>query len=648
MSDWIPPTEFPELRQRGAKILSLDLETRDPNLLTNGPGGVRGDGYIIGASIATEDFRGYFPVRHEDGGNLDRDQTFAWLRDQLSTDIPKVGANIIYDLEWLRAEGIEVRGPKYDVQVAEPLLDENRRSYALNELAKIHLGETKDETLLIQAAQQHYGIAEKEVKSNMWRMHSKYVGPYGEKDADLPLRIFAKQAVRLGEDSLEHCFYELETPLVDVLLDMRWNGVPVDIPAAEIAVAKLKAEQDRMYGEMCKLAGREVDFWSNVSIAAACHALGLDYTTTDKGNPSFEADWLSIQEHPFYQLLLKVRQFDRAGAVFIQSKIIDVSHNGKIFPRYRQVRGDDGKGAKGTRSGRFSSEGPNLQQVPARNEFLAHIVRSLFIARSGEKFGALDWSQQEPRVTVHYAFVRGFAGGEEARNRYISDPKTDYHQMTADMVFEMTGLRIDRKLVAKPMNLGMAYGMGRNKMAATLGLTKDRADPIFKAYHRALPYVKLLGDDAAAVAMDRGYIRTISGRRRHFDLFGPRGWKPGLVPKKYEEAVEEWGQGVVRYFTHKALNALIQGTSADMMKYAMVKLHQSGFTPLMTVHDELCFSLPSDEALVQAYDIMMDPMPEGRKISVPLQIDVTWGRSWSEGEEVVCGKSGVHTVPADV
>lgn len=631
MSDeaWEPPKEYPRLED--AKILSFDTETKDPELLTRGPGGVTGNGEMVGFSLATPDgYRGYFPIRHAGGGNLDPENTLRWLKDVLATPIPKVAANWGYDLEWCRAEGLEVRGKKYDIQVAEPLIDENKYSYSLNELAKCHLQEEKDESLLISAALAH-GFSEKDAKSNLWQLHSKWVGPYGEKDADLPLRIWEKQWKLIQDESLEDVF-ELETDLIETIFDMRWQGIPVDLERAHESHQMLLREQEELQHALNKMVGQEVDIWSGVSVASGCDNVGLQYPRTAKGNPSFEGGWLESVAHiEFFRKLLLTRQLDRAGAVFIKSKIIEISHNGKIYPRFRQVRGDD----KGTRSGRFSSEGPNLQQVPARNERLAQIIRSLFLPNPGQHWGSLDWSQQEPRVTVHYAYKRGFAGANEARQRYIENPRTDYHQMTADMIHEFTGLMVDRKLVAKPINLGAAYGMGKKKLAATLNLTESDAAPILRAYHKALPYVKLLGDDAAAAATERGFIRTISGRRRHFDLFGPRGWKAGLVPKKYEAAVAEWGPSVVRYFTHKALNALVQGSAADMMKYAMRTLWREGYTPLMTIHDELCFSLETLEDLRKVYNIMIDPMPEGKKLEVPLQLDVEWGRSWGEAEELV-------------
>lgn len=619
MNEWISPDEYPNLSS--AKLIGIDLETRDEHLLTLGPGGVRDDGYVIGIALATHEAKWYFPIRHEAGGNVDPDNTLRWFRDVMSTNTPKVGANVIYDLEWLHTENITVNGLKYDVQIAEPLLDENLFSYSLETLAQKYLGRGKTEGILTEAAKL-YGVSEKEAKSNMWRFHAKHVGAYAEDDADLAIQIFEKQRKLIEADQLETVL-ELETKLVDVLLQMRIRGIPVDIDKAERIRDEFSAELTSTFDKLHQISQTDVDIWSGKSLGQVCDNLGLSYTRTDKGNPSFESGWLETQEDiEFYKLLSKARKLDRAGAVFIQSKILDVAYKGRIYPRFRQVKGDD----KGTRSGRFSSEGPNMQQVPARDPYIAPLVRSIFVAEEGCEWASLDYSQQEPRVTVHYATLCEFAGAAEAAKRYIENPKTDYHQFAADMVKEYSGITIDRKNVAKPINLGLAYGMGRKKLAVTLGLPISEADPILRAYHAALPYVKLLGDECAAVAMERGYIRTISGRRRRFNLFGPKGWKPGIVPKKYDDALAEWGDDIVAYFTHKSLNALVQGTSADMIKKAMLDCFNAGFVPHMTIHDELCFSVKNREELKQIRDLM----EHAYELKVPIVADVSAGPSWGE------------------
>lgn len=612
---WQAPTTFPSLLD--AKIIGIDTETRDPNLMTLGPGGVRKDGYVIGISIATDTFRGYFPIRHDGGGNLPVDKVLAWLKDNLGSNIPKVGANILYDLEWLRSEGVEVRGPKYDIQVAEPLLDEDRRTYRLDALAKDYMGEGKAEDLINEWAANH-GIAASKVKENLWKMPAEIVGPYAEMDAVLALKIFQKQESLLREQGLWDVFL-METELIDCLLDMRFRGIPVDVDRAVKTREELQRLQAAEQKVLDGLAGMEVDVWSGDSIQAACDKLRLPYVLTPKGNPSFEAEWLEAQEDPLFQKVVRVRRLDRGGGVFIQKKILEMQHNGRIHPTFRQVRGDDG----GTASGRFASANPNMQQVPARDPVLAPLIRRIFVPEPGSLWMVGDYSQQEPRVTVHYAYLSGFRGGDEARTRYIDNPDTDYHTMVAEMA------NIPRKS-AKTLNLGLAYGMGKPKMAGQLGLTMAETTEIYNKYHGAIPFIKLLGDKCTRVAQDRGYIRTLMGRRRRFNLWGPSKWSPGLRPMPKMDAIREFGLPVVRYFVHKAMNALVQGTSADMMKLAMLAVYRAGDVPHITIHDELDLSVTDHAHAKRIREAMLDCV----KLEVPMKVDVELGPSWGECKEV--------------
>ena len=315
-----PPSDFPDLQR--AKLIAIDCETRDPNLMTKGPGGVRRDGYVVGVSVATDDgFAEYYPVRHEAGGNLHPDNVFSWLRDQLKTDIDKVGANIPYDLEWLLAEGVKVGGRKFDVQVAEPLLDEDRLTYKLDALAQDYLGEHKDESAMIEAGVRR-GIKPAEIKGNIWRLHAGEVAAYGRKDADLPIRIFNQQRVLLEDEKLWDLFL-LETRLIDVIVAMRQKGVRVDLDRAHKIKAQLLDEQEQAMDQLKKVAERTIDIWSGDDIQAACDALKLEYPKTEKGNASFTADFLEASSHEFFSLIVKARRLDRAGGVFIDSKIIN-------------------------------------------------------------------------------------------------------------------------------------------------------------------------------------------------------------------------------------------------------------------------------------------------------------------------------------
>jgi DNA polymerase I-like protein with 3'-5' exonuclease and polymerase domains len=634
-SNWRPTNVYPNLVGR-AKEFSIDLETYDPNLLDNGPGALRKDGHIIGFSVACDGgYADYFPIRH-DGDNVENpEMAIRWLRDQMADSTPKIGANILYDLIWLKADlNIDVKGPKWDVQVAEPLIDENSPNFKLDTLGVKWLGIHKDEDLLLQAGIKLLGLRpapkcgdtdeEKkksiitQVKGNLWRLPARYVGPYGVADADLPIKIFELQRKRLTEDG-QWPLFEIEAEVLDLLFEMWMQGVPVDLDRAQEARDMLQAEYVIAMGKLRNKTGFDVDVWSGDSLEKMCKTLGLAYETTDKGNPSFTAAWLEAQEHDVFKMVKEARVLDRNGAVFIQKKIIDLAVNGRIHPQFWQVKNDK----NGTGSGRFASSNPNAQQFPARNERMAKLVRGLVIPEAGCEWCCQDYSQQEPRVTIHYGYICGFAGAAEARQKFIDDPSTDYHQMTADMA------DVERK-PAKTINLGLTYGMGKKKLAEQLGLSMRDANILFSKYHDALPYIKLLTESASRLAGERGYVKTLLGRRCHFDLYGPPKWSPGLLPLKYDEAIAKFGRPVNRYFLHKALNRIIQGSSADMIKVAMVLCRRAGFIPHLTVHDENDYSIQNRKDAQTIHDIMVHDTAKFLKLEVPLKVDIEVGPNWGE------------------
>lgn len=614
-SAWQPPKEFPQLTN--AKILSIDCETRDPNLLTSGPGGVRHDGELVGVSIAADDnFCGYFPIGHRDGGNLDKEQCIAWLRDTLGGNQPKVGANLLYDLEWLRATGIQVNGPIRDIQIAEPLIDEERDGgFSLNNLAKYYLNEEKDEKLLREAATlQGY-----DPKSELWKLHSKYVGPYAEADARLPLLIWEKQEKILKDNDLWDIFL-LESDLVPILLDMRFKGVRIDLEKAELLKEDSLSKEAELLNKLREIAGRVVEPWANQDIQFTFEKLGLWYPKTQHGNPSFTADWLSSHEHPFCQNLVEFRKINKMRRDFIEGICLKMQYNGRVHAQFHALRKD----ADGTRSGRFSSSTPNLQQIPARDEYWGPLVRSLFLPDEGAQWACLDYSQQEPRVLLHYAHLRRLRGSDEAVTQFNNNNATDFHQMVAEMA------SISRKQ-AKTINLGMFYGMGIYKLSQQLGLEMDEAKSLFEQYHSRVPFVRQLASECSKAAAQRGQIRTLLGRQRHFNMFEPADsrntWPNRESPLNRTAAEKVWeGRPLRRSMTHKALNALVQGSSADMMKKAMVDLYKEGIVAHITVHDELDLSVVDrDEA--QRIATVMENCVE---LNVPLKVDVETGPNWGD------------------
>ena len=226
-SDWLPPATFPDLTQQ--KEIAIDLETCDPWLMTHGPGWAAKDrGHIIGIGIATDGWKGYFPVAHSTGANLDKSVVYRWLQKQLDAPNSKIFHNAQYDVGWLKREGFTINGKIHDTSIAAPLLNENEYGYSLNRVGKRYLNEEKDESLLKEAAQ----ISGIDPKSEMYKLAPEYVGPYCEQDADLTYRLW--QILKEGivkEDVSE--IYELESSVLPVLIDMRMRGVLFDTDRAQ-------------------------------------------------------------------------------------------------------------------------------------------------------------------------------------------------------------------------------------------------------------------------------------------------------------------------------------------------------------------------------------------------------------------------------
>ena len=612
--EWMPPSSLPDLTS--VKRMAIDLETRDPNLTTLGPGWCRDDGNIIGIAIAAGDFVGYFPIRHEGGGNMPEKTVFNWLKKQLATPhIEKVMHNALYDLGWLRWAGIDVQGPVIDTMIAAPLLNENRRFYNLNSLCHEYLEEGKSEVMLRSAAAM-YGV---DPKSEMWKLHASFVGRYAERDAEITLKLWDRLSIEIKTDNIEGIF-KLESSLLPVLLDMKERGVRVDVDKAEQTKKKLVALEQNLLKEVKDETGIWVEPWAASSIAKVFDKLGLSYKRTAKTNaPAFTKVFLANHVHPVAQKIVRLREFNKANTTFIET-ILKHEHNGRIHCDFNPLRSDEG----GTVTGRFSSSHPNLQQQPARDPEIKKMIRGLFLPEEGEKWGSFDYASQEPRWLAHYCWaLKG-----PYRSPLIDDIVKMYHEGNADfhqMVANMAG--VTRK-EAKTVNLGIMYGMGRKKLGTTLDISEEEAKRLLEEYHLKVPFVKGMADLAANTAAEHGIVRTWLGRKCHFNMWEPRSYEFNRALPLEEAAKEYGGKGMIRRaFTYKALNRLIQGSSADQTKKAMVECYKEGLLPLLTVHDELCFSVNSREQADRIVEIMKTCV---HGLAVPFDVDAEIGENWGE------------------
>jgi len=605
-TEWVKPTEFPDLTDRPE--IAIDLETQDPDLKSKGSGSIIKNGKVVGISVATEGFVGYFPFDHEGGDNLEKSEVIQWFTDLCKSNSLKIFHNAMYDVCWIRSMGIEIKGDVVDTMIAASLINENRFRYDLNSLGREYVGWGKAETALRQAAE-NWGV---DPKSELWKLPAMYVGTYAERDAELTYNLWKVLKKELSSQDLEAIF-ELETDLFPCLVDMKFKGVRVDVQKAHIVKQQLASEEKQLLLQIKKETNIDVQIWAARSIARVFDRLKLPYERTLKTNaPSFTKNFLSSHSHPLVNKISKAREINKAHTTFIDT-IIRFEHNGRIHADINQIRSDDG----GTVTGRFSYANPNLQQIPARNKDLGPLIRSLFIPESGCEWGCFDYNQQEPRLVVHYASLQQLPSAMNVVDTY-KNGEADFHKIVADMA------DIPR-LQAKTINLGLFYGMGKAKLQAELGVSKEKAQELFQLYHGKVPFVKQLMNAVSNRAQQRGQIRTLLGRLCRFHL-----WEPNYFgihkPLSFEQAVQEHGPGIKRAYTYKALNKLIQGSAADMTKKCMLELYKAGIIPHIQIHDELDISVENDKQAEQIVKIMETAV----ELQVPNKVDYESGKNWGE------------------
>jgi DNA polymerase-1 len=629
---WRMATEFPDLS--GAKAISFDVETYDPQLKDCGPGWGRGVGHIVGVAIGTDDgYRKYFPMRHrETSNNHPVEHIIAYCNDQLGRESqPKVGHNILYDLGWAAHEGIVIRGDIIDTWTAEKLLYFDREA-SLEAVAMRRLGVGKDSSALYDWGWKFWGTGNaksEQDKRDVTMKHISLVPPelvgfYAESDVDLPIRVFEDQFDQLQRRGLYDVF-RLECDLLPVLVKMRLAGVSVDLRAAEEAHEAISKEIGVLQKDIDKIAGRPVNTGAPSEIGPVFDRLKIEYPRTEKTRqPQLKAEFLSTIEHPIGQMIVDLQELKKYRGTFLESAIFGSQINGKIYGQFNPMRAI---------TGRMSASDPNLQQVPSRNE-LSKKIRAIFVPDSGhDHWRKYDYSSIESRILAHVAVG---IGSSDLRKEYRENPNTDYHTFTQDMIKRVVGISLDRKHT-KTINFGVLYGMQVRALAARLKISVDDAQNLFDSYHEGLPYVRETMDHIASKAASKGYTKTVLGRRASFDKWEPR-YTPRDAPRpvalRFKHAIAKWGPNIKRAYLHKALNYTIQGSAADLMKMAMVKCHKSGIfdrigVPRLVVHDELDWSVPEvwDE---EAFSEMKHTMETAIAFRVPIKVEGEWGPNWGE------------------
>ena len=644
-----------DLDLNGIDTVAIDIETYDPNLKTKGSGAIRKDGFICGVAVATDNDLAYFPLRHSDTDiAYDRiEKIWQVLNDKIfqNENITKVFHNAMYDVCWIRAvTGMMIKGRIVDTMIAASVIDENRFKYSLDALSKDYLNEEKYKYDLQQKTLEWSGGTVKDPMTNMHKLPASIVKEYAKQDVNLTYKLwklFNKKIDEVlytkddGEQKTCRKIFELETKLFLCLVDMKFKGVRIDRSKAILFGRHLKKRRDQIIKAIESITTIKVDIWAAASIKKLLDHLHIkDYKVTPKSKmPQLPKDYLRTHNNKCLRMIAKAREYDKAVNTFIDG-LLEYVYEDRIHADINQIRSDTG----GTVTGRFSMSNPNLQQIPAKG-YIGGKMRELFIPEDGCKWGSFDYSQQEPRIVVHYAIKLDLPGTEGLQGEFDRDD-ADFHQIVADMA------NISRKQ-AKTINLGLFYGMGRVKLQRELGLDQRQAKELFNEYHGRVPFVRQLSQELIAFAKENKLLFTLHDRFCRFDRWETtnKEWNPETnrfneVPLyTKEQAMEAFKAEMLdkykenkidpnymdyfeRYytpaFTYKALNRLIQGSAADMTKKAMVDLHEKGIIPHIQIHDELCFSITDHEPeLIKS--IMEQTIPLEVKNKVDFESGPNWG-----------------------
>ena len=541
----------------------------------------------------------YVPVRHHMGGNIENIEQFEQDIAKIIANRTKnlIGHNIKFDYHFSMNHGIILGNKIKDTMIREALINENRYSFSLENVCKNYNIIPKKGKDLYEHIARNFGCRPTRDSMGMfWRLDGSdpIVDDYARTDVLCTKQLYDAQQIIIETEDLQR-IDKLESELSYVLQKMERRGISVDAEESN----KVKIEVEKLYEDAyIKLPLSEIDLTpmnvrSSKDIKQYLEYMGIeDWPITEKGNPSFGKDFL--KKFPEGEDILNVRKL-----MHFKSSFLDVMdnfiHEGKIHTTFNQAVGE----THGTKSGRLSSNHPNLQQVPKRDKHLGSMYRKIFKAREDSFLIEFDYSQAEPRLYAHYSDEPVLIKG------YNSTPFVDMHDVCAKM------MSVTRDF-AKSINLGILYTMGATKLAGHLGIDDKKAYRVHGMWHNTFKNVSKFTEQAATVANNRGYVRTILGRRARFP--DPR-------------------------WTYRAANRIIQGGSADIVKYKLVQIDkyleenklEDVCRMLLTIHDSIVFEINDNrEDLVKEIDkIMCDVSGPPFNLKVPFVSDYKMGKNWS-------------------
>lgn len=574
----------------------------------------------VGMSLSLPDGTDHYLAWGHKGGNnnCSVEEVAAWAKAECNTG-KKVCIlfNGVFDKRMGHSVGIELTDRIEDPGIMCALLNEHEPGFELDELAEKYLGVRKlDEELNQWCAKAFGGKPTRRAQAaNYWKAPAHIVAPYAKQDARMTRVLWDLKRLEIDALNLANVF-DLETQLIPVLHSMYWEGVRINVDRAKKTKAQFAVWEQEQRARWLELVGEPTNYNSGLQLAKVFDRFGYAYNRNAPtpnmlehgktlGNPcfdKFELEAMAEGGNPLAGIITRSRKFNHYKGTFIQNYLLDnVGDDGFIHPNFYQVKTPWG----GTITGRFSSAGGlNAQNIPARDEQLAAIIRGLFIPASKDhQWLKLDYSQIEYRFFAHYA------GGNIMR-AYQADPRIDFHQMVADL----TGL--PRKH-AKNINFAKLYGAGLAKLALSIGCTLEEAQEFIDTYEAKIPASKRLYNRCMNRGSARGYVITWGGRVNRFRSVG-------VARKKY-------------IGTHAALNKLLQGSAADLIKVAMVKV--GGYidwqsTKLhLTVHDELDLSVPKGAAGKRIARDIKEIM-EDVDLRVPVIAEASLGPDWGHTVEL--------------
>jgi DNA polymerase-1 len=562
---------------------------------------------IVGYSFAWQPGVAYYvPVRAPQGEpQIPPAEALEILRPVFESPVvQKVGQNLKYDMVVLRAAGVDLQGLAFDTMVADYLLDPGERNHNLDDLAKRYLNH---DTIKIEEL-----IGKGKEQKRMDQVPVELITRYAAEDADVPMRLLGTLERRLQEEGLSELFATLEMPLVEVLVELEFNGIRIDVPRLQELSRRFGERLATLETEIYELVGRKFNIESPKQLAEILFTqFKLPVIKKTKTGASTDVEVLVelAKQHPLPAKIIDYRQNAKLKSTYVDA-LPQLVH-----PQTLRVHTSFKQDVAAT--GRLSSTDPNLQNIPVRTE-AGREIRSAFLpGPPGWKLLCADYSQIELRVLAH------FSGDATLKQAFANDE--DIHTRVASEVYEVPPDQVTREMrrSAKAINFGVIYGQSAFGLAKSLDIEKDEATRFIDAYFARYPGVDAFMDRILADARRQGYVSTISGRRR--------------VVQGVRDAQERAGSRQRILPERIAVNTVIQGSAADLIKMAMISVlrrlrsERLEAKLLLQIHDELVFEAHPEE-LAALKELVVSEMSRAGELSVPLKVDVKTGDNWADCE----------------